>query len=90
MKDDPLGFRVGILWKYVLPVAMLALVVGATLVSRDNHSCRSFCLHKGFAGSRYTPPGRGGAPRMCHCLTEAETQVEKRVPAGTQVFPWTP
>lgn len=88
MQSDPLSSRIGLLWRVVLPIALVALVIGATLVSIDDRKCHATCEQMGFAGSRYTPPGRGGAARLCHCLTKDETQVQRRIPKGTQVFPW--
>lgn len=88
MQSDPLSFRVGLLWRVVIPIALVALVIGATLVSIENRQCRAFCEQKGFSGARYTPAGRAASLHMCHCLTEVEGKVEGRVPMGTQVFPW--
>lgn len=88
MQSDPLSLRIGLLWRVVIPIALVALVIGATLVSIENRQCRAFCEQQGFSGSRYTPAGRVGAPHLCHCLTEAESKVKGRVPMGTQVFPW--
>jgi hypothetical protein len=88
MQSDPLSLRIGILWRVVIPIALVALVIGATLVSIENWQCRAFCDKKGFSGARYAPAGRAGAPHLCHCLTEAESKVKGRVPMGTQVFPW--
>ena len=79
-----------ILWRYVIPVAVVALIVGATWMSTQRHTCRSYCLAHGFHDARYTPPGRGGTPQLCHCLTREESAIERRVPEGKQVFPWQP
>ena len=90
MQSDPLSFRIGLLWRVLIPIALLALGIGATLVTIDDRKCESTCEQQGFAGSRYTPPGRSNASRLCHCLTKADTEVRGRIPKGTQVFPWGP
>jgi hypothetical protein len=88
MQGDPLSFRVNVLWRAVIPVALVALVIGATLVSVENRQCRTACEEKGFYSYRYTPPGRAGSPHLCHCLTRAESEMKTIVPKGTLVFPW--
>lgn len=88
MKGDSLSRRVDLLWRVIIPIALIALVIGATLVSVKNGQCRSFCRDKGFHGHRYTPPGRGGSPHLCHCLTKAESEMKTGVPTGTPVSPW--
>jgi hypothetical protein len=88
MRADPLSFRVNVLWRAVIPIALVALVIGATLVSLENRQCRSACEKRGFYDHRYTPPGRAGSPHMCHCLTRAESEMKTIVPKGTPVSPW--
>jgi hypothetical protein len=88
MQGDPLSFRIGVLWRVVLPIAVVALVIAATLMSIDNRKCRAFCEANGFYSSRFTPQGRRGSSKSCHCLTKDESDMERRIPKGTQVFPW--
>jgi hypothetical protein len=88
MQGDPLSARVRLLWRVVLPIALVALVVAASLMSWDNRTCRTFCEAHGFHGARFTPSGKGSTPKSCHCLTKEESETERRVPKGTQVFPW--
>ena len=80
--------NIRILWRYVIPVALVGLIVGAAWMSKQRHQCRSYCLANGFDDARYTPPGRDGAPQLCHCLTKEESALERRIPKGKQVFPW--
>lgn len=72
----------------VAVLALLALLFAATRMSLQRHECQAFCRQAGYADARYTPGGRGGAPPLCHCLTADEAAQTKRVPPGTQVFPW--
>jgi NADH:ubiquinone oxidoreductase subunit H len=39
MQSDPLSLRISIPWRVVIPIALVALVIGATLVSIENWQC---------------------------------------------------
>lgn len=86
MPDDLAPTALRVLWRVVIPVALVALVAGATHLSLQRRDCHSLCAARHFADARFTPAGHG-SPALCHCLTAAEAAVTGRVPEGTQVFP---
>lgn len=75
-------------WRVLLLVLGIALLAAMIVVTKQNHECRSFCTDQGFVGARFTPQSRGVPHATCHCLTKEDTEMDKRVPKGTEVFPW--
>jgi hypothetical protein len=76
------------LWQVLIAVLGTALLAALIVVTKQNHECRSFCVGKGFVGARFTPQTRGVPRATCHCLTQEESEMVRRVPKGTEVFPW--
>ena len=81
-------FRVAVLWKVIIPIAVVALLVGMIFMSKGNYECKSLCEAKGFYDARFTPRGRANSQPRCHCLTKEESAMKRRVPPGTEVYPW--
>lgn len=80
--------RAAMFWRVAVPVAAVALFIAMLWVSKQNHECSAYCELEGFHGARYTPQGRGSSRAQCHCLTKEESEIKRRVPKGTEVYPW--
>lgn len=72
-----------------LTLLLLVLLISPFTHRAERKKCQQICVQQGFAGFRFKPyfhEKTGPKPASCHCLTEEESQMKKRIPLGTKVY----
>ncbi len=76
------------LWlnKTTLSIFLIIIFVSMYFVTNGSRKCENVCEEKGFAGSRYKPPGKySRGSGACYCFTDEEMKLKNRIPPGVKV-----
>lgn len=73
---EPTSFEIWVLKWIAMPIVVLALSFGVLSYTKENLSCRSYCLENGFETYKFFSATRGNSAK-CYCYPTSETHTKE-------------